>query len=310
MRIAALAITFVAFSCATQAQLSLLPQVGFENSKTVLQYNDLNSYSPLGVKFSPQASLRLNYSTKQGHGFFVGVASSRSVVQYSFENVLSGMTDYKAVLGNMQARFEGGYRFNSPKINFGKSNQSAQKKQVQSNTASRETNNYSGRCGRSYSMSSRCGYGSSKVDRVAPKVKPTSWVRIQPSIGIGFNPGAGKDLVSQTQGATTSYDYRAGNWNTALITGADLEFGKGNKALMTVSINYFNGGNLNKQSISTVQGGKITTTTLQSDASGWNIRVGIPFSLSKSPSVKNKSIEKKEKPQNRCGYRYRCGRSI
>ena len=32
----------------------------------------------MGVKFTPQASLRLNYSSKQGHGFFLGAATSRS----------------------------------------------------------------------------------------------------------------------------------------------------------------------------------------------------------------------------------------
>src|SRR5688572_717277 len=87
----------VAFMYAANAQkFSLLPQVGFENSKTSVSYNDLRYFAPEGVKFSPQASLRLNYASKKGHGFFVGGSTSRSVVLYSFNDPENGMTNYSA----------------------------------------------------------------------------------------------------------------------------------------------------------------------------------------------------------------------
>ena len=307
MRTAALILFLVAFSFAASAQFSLLPQVGFENSKSFIQFNDQNSFAPLGVRFSPQASLRLNYTSKSGQGFFAGVSSSRSSVLVSFQNPETAMNDFRAVADNMKARLEAGYQFTSPKINLGKAKQSVQKN-TPSSTVNRSS--YSGRCG-NYSYN-RCGSKSNKVDKVATKA--ASWVRLQPSIGLGIIPGAGTDLFSKTVGGTTIHEYNTANWSTALITGANIEFGRGNKGLMTVSVNYFNGNGLNKQSITTSQGNKITTTTLRSDVSGWNLRVGIPFSLSKTAINKNKtqSIEKKEKPQNRCGYRvYRCGgRSI
>src|SRR5215475_5937641 len=112
MRAAALTLLcFVASVYAANSQrFSLLPQVGFENSKTNISYNHLSDFSPIGIKFSPQASLRLNYSSKQGHGFYLGVASSRSIVHFSFTDPESGMNNFKAVAGNMQLRLEGGYQ--------------------------------------------------------------------------------------------------------------------------------------------------------------------------------------------------------
>lgn len=312
MRTAALALFLVAFTFAARAQkFTLLPQAGFENSKSIIQFNDQNSLAPLGVRFSPQASLRLNYTTKTGQGFFVGLASSRSTVLVSFTNPETAISSFTSMAGNYKARLEAGYQFTSPKINLGKAKQVAQK--TSSSSSVNKSSNYSGRCG-SYS-SSRCGNKSSNEKKVV--TKPASWVRIQPSIGLGFIPGQGSGLISKPAGTETGYEYKAASYNTALLTGANIEFGKGNKGIMTVSLNYFNGNGINKQSIITSQGNKISTTTLRSDVSGWNLRVGIPFSMSKTSTQKSKvqvqNIEKKEKPQNRCGqYRvYRCGgRSI
>src|SRR5215510_1450001 len=115
-------ICFVAFGYAANSQkFSLLPQVGFETSKTNVSYNNQPYFSPLGVKFSPQASLRLNYASKAGHGFFFGLASSNSVVSYSFANPETGMTNYVATSDDVQLLLEGGYQFNSKKISLGKS---------------------------------------------------------------------------------------------------------------------------------------------------------------------------------------------
>ena len=92
MRTAALTLlSFVAFTLAAKAQkFSLLPQVGFENSKTKILYNNHPSFSPSGVVFSPQAALQLNYKMKSGHGAYLGAASSRSTVSFSFTDPETG----------------------------------------------------------------------------------------------------------------------------------------------------------------------------------------------------------------------------
>lgn len=287
----------VAFAYAANAQkFTLLPQVGFENSKTRISYNDFRSFSPAGIKFSPQAGLRLNYASKQGHGFFVGVASSRSIVSFSFTDPEAGMNNYTATSGNMQLRLEGGYQFNSKPISLGKSNQSTAKKGSSANETKK-----GGCCMRNYSSFNRCSGGTGK--------NRNSWVRLQPSVGLGFIPGVKSDVVTKTQGGQTTYQYNAGNWRTALVTGAGFEFGNGKTRQFTVSINYFKGlGNLNGQTITSTSGAKTVTTTLSSAVSGWNMKVGIPFTLGSSkPAYKHKPTQR-----HNCGqYRiiYRCAKT-
>ena len=123
MRTAAFTLVFfVAFCYAANAQkFSLLPQVGFENSKTKIRYNDLPSFAPAGVVTSPQVGLQLTYKIKSGHGLFLGAASSRSIVPYSFSDPETGMTNYTTTTGDMQLRFESGYQFSSKPLFFKKS---------------------------------------------------------------------------------------------------------------------------------------------------------------------------------------------
>src|SRR6185436_109275 len=123
MRTAALIpVIFVACCYAATAQkFSLLPQVGFENSKTKIRYNDLSSFAPAGVVTSPQVGLQLNYKIKSGHGVFLGAATSRSIVPYTFSDPETGMTNYTTATGDMQLRFETGYQFTSKPLYFKKS---------------------------------------------------------------------------------------------------------------------------------------------------------------------------------------------
>ena len=153
---------FVAFGYAASAQrFSLLPQVGFENSKTSLNYNNLGYFAPEGVKFTPQGSLQLNYASKKGHGFFVGAATSRSVILYQFNDPETGMTNFSANAGNMQVRLEGGYMFNSKPIYFKNSSSSASRsKSTSTSTSVEQKSSYTrSSCGRpsTESYSSRCG---------------------------------------------------------------------------------------------------------------------------------------------------------
>src|SRR6187549_3008709 len=109
----------------------------------------------------------------------------------------------------------------------------------------------------------------------------------------------------------TAYEYRAGNWNTAFLTGMGFEFGRNNQRLLNVSINYFSGiGNMDKQTISSESGIKTNYATLESKASGWNMRIGIPFTLAEKKTAKQKNTNKSSKT-NSCDrikteYKYRC----
>lgn len=305
MRTAALTLLcFVAFGYAMNAQrCSLLPQVGFENTKTKISYNELRSFS--GVKFTPQASLRLNYASKQGHGFFLGAATSRSSILYSFADPENGMSNFKTTAANMQLQFEGGYQFNSKPISLSGSKQSSSKTKAKSSCGSgSEKSN----CQRSYSSSS-CSRSKSSNTSKQSFIRG-SWMRIQPSVGMGFIPVVRTDVVSNTKNGQTNYEYRAGNWQTGLIAGTSLEFGNNKTRLVTVSVIYFKGlGNLNTTTLTTSDGVKSLSTNLQSSVSGWNMRVGIPFSLVKNKSVaKNKSTERKSNCERyRSVIRYRCG---
>jgi hypothetical protein len=312
MRTAALTlISFVAFGFAAGAQkFSLLPQVGFENSKTKIRYNDLPSFSPAGINFSPQVGLLFTYTSKPGHGLFLGAASSRSIVPFSFTDPENGMNSFKTTTGCMQLRFESGYQFSSKRISLKKTN---------SNTARSEENkvsekkkcaafSFKGHCTKNKTSASRSA-NTEKIKQAQPTIKG-SWVRLQPSVGMGLIPAVKTNVISKTQNGQTTYEYRAGNWNTGLITGMGFEFGKNNSRLFTLSVNYFKGiGNLDKETIFTVNGSKTLTTQLQSEVSGWNMRIGIPFTLgAKKTSIKQQTEKTQQHKANCSQYRnmYRC----
>lgn len=316
MRTAALTLlSFVAFMYAAKAQkFSLLPQVGFENSKTKVIYNNSSAFAPAGITFSPQVSLQLAYKTKPGHGFFLGGSTSRTTVPFSFINPETGLDNHKAVTGNMQVRLEGGYRFNSKPFYFKKQNNTSTKSAANTTTQKKA-------CG-SYSYKSSCVKNKTEANRLpdANEVKQAgnnkgSWVRLQPSVGIGYIPFTKTDVITKMQNGQASYEYRAGNWNTALVAGMGVEFGRNDTRLFTLSVNYLKGfGNLDRRTISTLVGTKTMTTQLQSEVSGWNMRIGVPLTLgAKKPATKQQSVKKMEQPKPKCGqYRilYRCNRTI
>jgi hypothetical protein len=317
MRTAALTLlSFVAFGYAAKAQkFTLLPQVGFENSKTKVNYNNSPGFSPAGIVFSPQVGLQLTYKTKPGHGVFLGASTSRTTVPFSFSNPETGYADYKTVTGNMQVRLEGGYQFSSKPFYFKKQSNKVTKT-TSSPTAQKKT------CG-SYSYRNSCMKKKTEANRSAdastlkqPGINKGSWIKFQPSVGMGYIPFTKTDVITKMQNGQATYEYRAGNWNTALVAGMGFEFGRNNTRLFTLSVNYLKGiGNLDRQTVSTVVGTKTLTTQLQSEVSGWNMRIGVPLTLgAKKPVVKQQqSIKKAEQPKPKCGqYRiqYRCNRTI
>ena len=314
MRTIILSALFIACGLAMNAQkLSLTPQVGFENSKTSVNYNDLGFFAPLGGELNPQVSLRLDYKFKQGFGPYIGASTSRSGVLYSFNNIENGMNEYTAVRANMQVRMESGFQYTSMPIFFNKSKQSSgssASKTKSSTKSSYGSYSYRSSCSKKYSsQSSRCQNKNSSAKKAESKNKG-AWVRLQPSVGVGFIPSPQADVVEKMEGAQTTYEYRAGNWNTAFLTGMGFEFGRDNQRLVNISVNYFTGiGNLNTETVSSISGTKTSIAHLESKASGWNVRIGIPFTLAEKKAAKQKSEPKTKKTsydKTRIQYKYRC----
>ena len=311
MRSLALSGLFIVSALAMNAQkLSLTPQVDFENSRTSVKYNDVGSFAPLGAEFNPQLSLRLDYKFKQGFGPYIGASTSRSGVLYSFNDIENGMTVYTATQANMQLRMEAGYQYTTKPIFFNKTNQSTSKTKAPGKSSC-GSYSYRSSCSKSSSSrSSHCQSKNSAAKNVESKNKG-GWVRLQPSMGIGYIAAPKTDIVTKTGGGQTAYEYRAGNWNTAFLTGMGFEFGRNNQRLLNVSINYFKGiGNMNTETVSNESGIKTSYATLESNASGWNMRVGIPFTLGEKKPGKQNSANKTKKTnccdKMRIEYKYRC----
>ena len=321
MRTAALTGLFVVIGYAATAQLTLLPQVGFENSKTNITVNDLATFSPLGLKFSPQVGFKLDYKFKQGHGPWIGVNTSRSKVNFAFSDPENASTSYLASVGNMQLRIEAGYQHSFKPINFKNNSSSSSSKSKASSSSSKtkspsqQTYTYRKTCGGKevVVVRSECAQKVAKShcgsNKTAAK-KENSWMKIQPSLGVAYIPSVEQDVVTKTGNGQTVHEYHAGNWNTAFLAGTGFEFGRGKARLFTVSINYYKGlGNLEPTTVTTVSGTKTTHTTLESQSSGFSMKVGIPFTLTKNKQAKTKTQSTKKE----CGQKkteYRCGQKI
>ncbi|HMK18959.1 MAG TPA: hypothetical protein VK492_12215 [Chitinophagaceae bacterium] len=313
MRSVVLSGLFIVSAISMNAQkLSLTPQAGFENSRTSVNYNDLGSFAPLGGEFNPQVSLRLDYKFKQGFGPYIGASTSRSGVLYGFNDIENGMGSYVATKANMQLRMEAGYQYTTKPIFFNNAKQSTSTSKTKSSgKGSCGSYYYRSNCSRSYSSRSSHCQNKNTATKKAENKNKGGWIRLQPSMGIGYIAAPKTDIVTKTDGTLTAYEYRAGNWNTAFLTGMGFEFGRNNQRLLNVSINYFAGiGNMDKQTISSESGIKTNYATLESKASGWNMRIGIPFTLAEKKTTKQKNTNKANRATScdriRTEYKYRC----
>jgi hypothetical protein len=224
------------------------------------------------------------------------------------------MNLYNATKANMQVRMEAGYQFTTNPILFNKTkptSSTSTSKPKSSNKSSCGGYYSRSSCSKSYySQSSRCQSKNSTAKKVETKNKG-GWVRLQPSVGVGFIPSPKTDVVTKVEGGQTTYEYRAGAWNTAFTTGLGFEFGRDKTRLLNVSINYFTGiGSMDKQTITAVSGTKTSVATLESKASGWNMRIGIPFTLAEKGASKNNNQTKTKKTscseRIKTEYKYRC----
>lgn len=276
---------------AATAQLTLLPQLGLENSRTAIAINQASSFSPLGGKLSPQAALRLGYLFKKSHGPFLGLATSRSVVKYAFSDPASGLSAYTAARGATQLRLEGGYQLASKPIYFKKASA------AKSAPSYQKSGQHTG-CNRSMAQS-RCGSKTAKTTAAAKDTR--SWMRIVPAVGAAYVPGAPRSEIYKATSAT--YAYNAGNWTTAVLGGVGLEFGKGTQSKYNISLNYLKGlGNLDTRTLTTMSGNKPVSTTIKSASASWNLRMGIPISFAKkAPGMKQPVTQKADTPERKCG---------
>ncbi|MDQ3681768.1 MAG: hypothetical protein M3352_01690 [Bacteroidota bacterium] len=276
---------FLLIGSAANSQFTLLPQIGFEQSRTTLEYNEEDEFKPLGVQGNLKASLRADYRFKRGHGPFVSIGSSPAMVKINFTDPETFKDNYQANKSSLQWQLEGGYQLTSKPIYF--------KKPVGENTTlktSTEKSSIGKKSCRSYTYRSRCGDKGEKMKSSSTKKSTALNMRLQPSLGIAYRPNDDSDLSKNGN----QYEYKAGNWNTALLSGLGFEFAKGAKRLFTLSIFHTKGLDDREQTINSFSNGKNNVTYLESEASSWGMSVGIPFSLTKKKQVVVKS-QKQEK---------------
>ncbi|OQP64586.1 hypothetical protein [Niastella populi] len=314
MRKAALTgLVFVACAFATNAQLSVTPRVGIEQAFTCVKYNNTSRINPMSANFSPQVGLRADYLFNKRHGPFVGLASNRSLVTYEFTNPETGDKEFSSSNGDWKLRLEAGYQVSSKAIALGKHSKAK--------TAPVKAGN-------------PCAARKMMMAQAAAAKKPVMNMRIQPFVGMAFVPDPQTAITSIMRSNETVYQYSAGNWTSAFMTGVNLAFAKGDVNKYVVGIQYLRGiGNLNNESLTTPLDGKELNTQLSSSASAWNITVGMPLNFTKSKPVAQKAgapqkpapamqkviVQPKqtpaaapaEKPKKSCGYyQKRCGRSM
>ena len=114
----------------------------------------------------------------------------------------------------------------------------------------------------------------------------------------------------------SGYQYNAGDYKTAIVSGLGFEFDKGKQRLFTLSLFYSKGfGNLKSEEIPPAEN-KAGSTYLTSRSPSWGMMVGIPFSLAKTKKVAavpqpTKTYSGKDGYRNGCGgYSGRCTRRI
>lgn len=288
-----LLLAFITF--AATAQFSIQPQLGLENSSTIIKSNEFSSFRPMGMQFAPRVSVRMDYKLKTGSGAFIGIATSTSAVEFKFNDPQTARTSYKASAKDLQLRLEGGYQFTSKPIALGKSNSS---NRSESHTCGGGEQHRCGghmACGKHNSSNRYSNFHKSMAQN-------KGWyMRIQPSAGLAFLPSGKNEIETETKNGQLNYEYKAA-WNTAFIAGTAFEFGSRNQPKFTVSLNYLKGFGNNMQTLNTVANGKTTASTFSSKTSGFNVSLGIPISLTKNnKATKHHPCNRSHSEGHHCG---------
>jgi hypothetical protein len=288
--------TLLGIATTANAQLSLLPQLGFENSNTSVQVNNGASFSPTGMNRAFKANLRADYRLKKGHGPYVSVGTAPGAIAYSFKDPGIAATNFTTANNPLQLKLEGGYQYTSRPIRLKKT--SSKPTTIQQTSISR-------RCGSSY-------YYHRQTTATKVKQDKSLALRLQPSVGMAYFPSAEKNIIANENG----YQYNAGAYKTAIVSGLGFEFDKGKQRLFTLSIFYSKGiGDLKSKEIPPIEN-KLGGTYLNSNSSSWGMMVGIPFSLTKTKKIAAapqpvKTYYDRHRYRSGCtGYRGTCTRKI
>jgi hypothetical protein len=290
MKPAAFVTVLLLLSATALAQFSLLPQIGFDRSKTAVLFNNDASFTPAGATTFFKGSIRLDYKFKKGHGPFIGVGTSPAPVKLSFDNPNSANTSYTASVGSSLWRLEAGYMYTSKAITLKKASKSTSKSNASTQKAQAAQTEHRSPCGAYYHPScgsyNRCG---SKA-RQAPVKKPSDLtLKFQPSVAFAYVPSVPENVEQKGNG----YQYNAGNYKTGIIGGLGFELGKGRQRLMTLSVYYTSGiGNLGEESITKIENGKQVVSTFSSSTSSWAMTIGVPITFSKA---KKQTVKKEQK---------------
>lgn len=279
-----------------KAQLSFLPQLGTERSKTFVSHNHASSFSPMGAQGDLKANLRMDYRFKKGHGPYVGVGTAPGAVAFSFTDPANAANIFKASQNALQWKLEGGYQYTSKPITLKKN--SAKKTAVKPSSQNTEVKRS---CGSYYNS-----YRQKTTTTTAAKQNNDFTMRLQPSAGIAYLPSTKDDLTI----TGSQYQYNAGNYKTAFTSGMGFEFAKGKQRLFTLSLTYAKAlGQNDQQTIKSVESEKTFNNVFSSKTSNWGLILGVPFSLSKTkkavtPAVKTEPVREYK---SKCQSYYRSG---
>jgi hypothetical protein len=266
-------VLFVAISA--NAQLSFLPQLGFEQSKTLVQYNNSSSFSPIGSQANLKANLRMDYRFKKGHGPYIAVGTAPGAVAFSFNDIANAATNFKAAQNSLQWKLEGGYQYTSKPINLKKASAKQAEKTTTQNTEVRS------KCGSYYSYQRQ-----ERTATTAKKQDNNLNLRLQPSVGVAYLPSIKNDVVSNG----SSYQYNAGNYKTAFTSGMGFEFARGKQRLFTITAFYTKGLSNLDETITSIQNNKDVNNLVSSNTSSWGLMAGVPFSFTKKQKVVLKPV--------------------
>ncbi len=204
---------FLLIGTVANAQLSFLPQVGFEQSRTTFNYGE-SSIS--GMQGNLKAGLKMDYRLKGGHSPFINLTTSPAPVNFVFSDGNSLANSYQSAKGNLQFRMEAGYQYSSRPFQFTKKGSTLKSDDFNTATASpgKKKN-----CGSS-AYKSHCGQKKRSLKNRAENNFLN--MRLQPSLAFAYIPSAGES-IKQTPGGV---EYNATNYKTAIVPAMGFEFAK------------------------------------------------------------------------------------
>ncbi len=270
------------------AQLSFLPQVGFEQSRTALNYG--NGMSAMDISGNFKAGLKMDYRFKGGHSPFVNFTTSPSAARFAFNNAGSLESNMPVMKNNLQFRLEAGYQYSSLPIPLGKKSSVSKPSYAASEGATMQR----GRCG---ALRSHCGRNKQMQKAAAPTGGLN--VRLQPSLALAYVPSATQSIQQTANG----FNYTAGSWKTAIVPAMGFEFAAGRQRLFTLSVFYTKPLDEGADMASLASGVKGINVPLNPKTSTWGLTLGVPFGFAKAAHSKPK-MERRQCTRNvyrRCG---------